>query len=57
MEGSDIEAYTARFSDMAILCPGMITSDGKKIERLIWGLSPLIQGILIAANPTKFDNA
>lgn len=57
MEGSDIEEYIARFRYMAILCPKMITLEGKKIERLIWGLSPLIQGSVIAADPTTFDSA
>lgn len=36
MNGSNIEAYTSRFSDLEILCPGMITPESKKIERFIW---------------------
>ena len=35
----------------------MITSEGKKIERFIWGLTPPIQGNVIAANPETFDSA
>ncbi|CAH1428386.1 unnamed protein product [Lactuca virosa] len=35
----------------------MITSEGKKIERFIWGLTPPIQGNMIAANPETFDSA
>ena len=56
MSDSNIEAYIARFSDLAILCPGMITSKSKKVECFIWGLTPPIQGNVIAANPTTFDS-
>lgn len=57
MNCSDIEAYTARFSDLAILCPRMITSERKKVERFIWGLSTQIQGNVTDANLTTFDSA
>lgn len=40
MIGSDIAAYTSRFNDLAILCPGMITLESKKVERFISRLSP-----------------
>ncbi|XP_023748177.1 uncharacterized protein LOC111896416 [Lactuca sativa] len=32
MKDSDITAYTARFSDLALLCPGMVTPESKKVE-------------------------
>ena len=51
IKDSDISAYTAIFSDLAILCPGMVTPESKKVERYIWGPSPQIQGNVIAANP------
>ncbi|KAL7606903.1 hypothetical protein Lser_V15G19246 [Lactuca serriola] len=35
MKGNDIAAYTARFSDLALLCPGMVTPEIKKVERYI----------------------
>ena len=35
----------------------MITSEGKKIERFIWGLTSPIQGNVIAADPETFDSA
>ena len=57
MKDSDIEAYTAIFSDLAILCLGMITPESKKVERYIWGLSPQIQLNVLASNPTTFDSA
>ena len=30
MKGSDIAAYTSRFDDLALLCPGMVTPETKK---------------------------
>ena len=49
MVGSDITTYTNRFSDLAILCLGMVALERKKIERYIWGLSPQIQGSVLAS--------
>ena len=54
--GSNIVAYTNRFSDIATLCPKMCTLESKKIERYIWGLSSLIQGNVITAKPLTFDS-
>lgn len=33
MKGADVKAYTAKFSDLVILCIGMITPESKKVER------------------------
>ena len=44
MKGSDIVTYTARFNDLVALCPGMVPTEGKKIEWYIWGLVPPFQG-------------
>ncbi|KAL7616236.1 hypothetical protein Lser_V15G04375 [Lactuca serriola] len=32
VRNSDIDAYISRFSELTLLCPDMITSEGKKIE-------------------------
>lgn len=57
LQNSDVDAYIARPGELALLCPRMITSEGKKIEQIIWGLTPPIQGNMIVANPETFDNA
>lgn len=57
MKDSDIAAYTVRFSDLAILCPGMVPTESKKVERYIWGISPQIQGNVIVTNSLTFDSA
>ena len=36
--------------------PGMVTPENKKVERYIRGLSPQIQGHVLASNPTTLDS-
>ena len=57
MVGPDIVAYTDRFSDLAALCPGMVTPKSKKLERYIWDLADPIQGDVLSFNPATFDSA
>ncbi|KAI3494636.1 hypothetical protein L1887_40553 [Cichorium endivia] len=57
MKGSDVTAYTNRFNDLAVLCPGMVTPEYVKIERYIWGLAPQIQGMVTSSRPTTYDSA
>ncbi|XP_023735891.2 uncharacterized protein LOC111883799 [Lactuca sativa] len=57
MTGSDILSYTSRLNDLAILCPGMVPSESKKVERYIWGLSSQLQGSVLASRTTTFDSA
>jgi hypothetical protein len=57
MEGSEIHAYTTRFTELAVLCPGMVSPEFKKVERYIWGLAPHIQSHVTTANPATFESA
>ena len=57
MKGTDIMADTARFCDLVSLCPNMVPTESKKIERYIWGLVPPYRGNVLASHPTTFDNA
>nr|KAJ0212037.1 hypothetical protein LSAT_V11C400208970 [Lactuca sativa] len=56
MEDSAINAYTARFNDLAVMCLALETLEYKKIERYIWGLVPQVKGMVIASNPTTIDS-
>ena len=56
MKGSEIKAYTARFNDLAVMCPALVTPEYKKIERYIWGLASQIKGMVIASKPTTYDS-
>nr|KAJ0217914.1 hypothetical protein LSAT_V11C300142370 [Lactuca sativa] len=57
MKGSEINAFTARFNDLAVMCPALVTPEYKKIERYIWGLASQIKGMVIASKPTTYDSA
>nr|KAJ0219182.1 hypothetical protein LSAT_V11C300142380 [Lactuca sativa] len=47
MKGSEINAYTTRFNDLAVMCPTPVTPEYKKIERYIRGLASQIKGMAI----------
>ncbi|KAI3762319.1 hypothetical protein L1987_52744 [Smallanthus sonchifolius] len=57
MEGSEIEAYTTRSHELANLCPQMVTSPYKRIEKFIDGLVPQIQSMVTSSNPTTIQQA
>lgn len=57
MTGSDLVTYTVRFNDLSALSPGMVNPESKKVERYIWGLSPQIQGHVLASKVVTFDSA
>ena len=57
MTGFDLVTYTARFNDLAALCPTMVNPESKKVERYIWGLSPQMQGHVLASNPITYNSA
>ena len=50
MTGSEIEAYTKRSNDLAILCPTMVDPPIKRIELYLKGLVPEIQSHVTSAN-------
>nr|GFD42138.1 hypothetical protein [Tanacetum cinerariifolium] len=39
----DISSYTTHFNELAILCPGMVPTERKKVEAYIRGLSENIK--------------
>ena len=57
MKSSDVTAYTTRFNDLAVLWPGKVTLEAKKVKHYIWELSLQIHGMVISANPTTYDSA
>ncbi|XP_071695082.1 uncharacterized protein [Rutidosis leptorrhynchoides] len=52
---TDIEAYTNRFIELVTLCPDMVPTEHKKIERYIICLPEEIKGNIIAANKVTLD--
>ncbi|KAM0036960.1 putative retrotransposon gag domain-containing protein [Helianthus debilis subsp. tardiflorus] len=50
MTGSEIEAYTKRSNELAVLCPTMVDPPYKRIELYLKGLVPEIQSHVTSAN-------
>ncbi|MFS8034238.1 putative transcription factor interactor and regulator CCHC(Zn) family [Helianthus anomalus] len=50
MVGSEIEAYTKRSNELAVLCPTMVDPPYKRIEMYLKGLAPEIQSHVTSAN-------
>ncbi|GKD12446.1 reverse transcriptase domain-containing protein [Tanacetum coccineum] len=44
-------AYTDRFHELAMLVPYLVTPEGKRIERYVYGLVPQIRGMVAATKP------
>ncbi|GKB82353.1 putative reverse transcriptase domain-containing protein [Tanacetum coccineum] len=45
------DAYTDRFHELARLVPHLVTLENKRIERYVYGLASLIQGMVVAMEP------
>ncbi|GJU31847.1 putative reverse transcriptase domain-containing protein [Tanacetum coccineum] len=57
VKGNDLTAYTRRFQELVLLCTRMVKNEEDKVERFVGGLPDNIQGNVIAAEPTKFQDA
>ncbi|GJR25561.1 putative reverse transcriptase domain-containing protein [Tanacetum coccineum] len=57
VKGNDLTAYIRRFQELVMLCTRMMPNEEDKVERFIGGLPDNIQGNVIAAEPTKLQDA
>ncbi|XP_071740461.1 uncharacterized protein [Rutidosis leptorrhynchoides] len=57
IQGNDITGYTKRFLELSLLCPELVTTEAKKIERYVWGLSKEIQGNVMSSKPETLQSA
>ncbi|GJY24722.1 putative reverse transcriptase domain-containing protein [Tanacetum coccineum] len=57
VKDTDISSYTTRFNELALLCPGMVPTEQKKIEAYIRGLSENIKGEVTSSEPTTLNKA
>ncbi|XP_071741336.1 uncharacterized protein [Rutidosis leptorrhynchoides] len=49
--GTDLATYTNRYLELILLCPGMVPTERKKIDRYVKGLSENIQANVHASRP------
>ncbi|GKB08472.1 putative reverse transcriptase domain-containing protein [Tanacetum coccineum] len=55
LKGTDIDRYTNRFLELALLCPRMVEPKQVKVEQYIRGLSKNIRGDVTSSRPTGID--
>ncbi|GKC40085.1 hypothetical protein Tco_1052469 [Tanacetum coccineum] len=55
--GVDITTYNRRFQELAILCPAMVSTTEKLLERYVWGHPQSIKGNVTSFDPATIDKA
>nr|GEW25724.1 putative reverse transcriptase domain-containing protein [Tanacetum cinerariifolium] len=56
-KNNDLVAYTKRFQELTMMCTKMVPEEEDWVEKFIGGLPDNIQGNVIAAEPTRLQNA
>ncbi|GJX45278.1 putative reverse transcriptase domain-containing protein [Tanacetum coccineum] len=57
LKGTDIDGYTNRFHELALLCPRMVEPEQVKVEQYIRGLSKNIRGDVTSSRPASINEA
>nr|GFA88235.1 hypothetical protein [Tanacetum cinerariifolium] len=57
VKNNDLTAYTQRFQELTMMCTKMVLEEEDQIEKFIGGLLDNIQGNVIAAEPTRLQDA
>ncbi|GJU95776.1 putative reverse transcriptase domain-containing protein [Tanacetum coccineum] len=57
VKNNDIANYTQRFQEITMMCTKMVPEEEDRVEKFIRGLPDNIQGNVIAAEPTRLQDA
>ncbi|GKA81423.1 putative reverse transcriptase domain-containing protein [Tanacetum coccineum] len=57
IKNNDLTAYTQRFQELTMMCTKMAPEEEDRVEKFIGGLPDNIQGNVIAAEPTRLQDA
>nr|GEY94657.1 hypothetical protein [Tanacetum cinerariifolium] len=57
MKGMDIDGYTNRFHELALLCPRMVEPEAVKVEQYLRGLTKSIRGDVTSSQPASINDA
>ncbi|GKE28695.1 putative reverse transcriptase domain-containing protein [Tanacetum coccineum] len=57
LKGDDIEAYINRFHELVLMCPELVSSENKKIEKYIRGFPERIKGNITSSKPATLHEA
>ncbi|GKF26426.1 hypothetical protein Tco_0082320, partial [Tanacetum coccineum] len=57
LKGDDIEAYSNRFHELVLMCPELVSTESKKIEKYIGGFPERIKGNITSSKPATLHEA
>ncbi|GJZ57783.1 putative reverse transcriptase domain-containing protein [Tanacetum coccineum] len=57
LKGDDIEAYSNRFHKLVRMCPELVPTENKKIQKCICGFPERIKGNITSSNPVTLHEA
>ncbi|GJS89639.1 putative reverse transcriptase domain-containing protein [Tanacetum coccineum] len=57
LKGDDIEAYSNRFHELVLMCPELVSTESKKIEKYIRGFPERIKGNITSSKPANLHEA
>ncbi|GKB70600.1 hypothetical protein Tco_0932012 [Tanacetum coccineum] len=57
LKGEDIEAYKKRFHELVLMCPKLVSTKKKKIEKYIRGFPEGIKGNVTSSKPATLHDA
>ncbi|GKD48319.1 putative reverse transcriptase domain-containing protein, partial [Tanacetum coccineum] len=57
LKGDDIEAYTNCFHELVLMCPELMSTENKKIEKYICGFPERIKGNITSSKPATLHDA
>ncbi|GKB07559.1 putative reverse transcriptase domain-containing protein [Tanacetum coccineum] len=57
LKGDDIEAYNNRFHELALMCPELVPTEKKKIERYVRRFPERIKGNITSSKPATLHDA
>nr|GFC04256.1 hypothetical protein [Tanacetum cinerariifolium] len=57
VKGTDLESYTQRYQELALLCGRMFSEESDKIEKYVGGLPDMIHGSVVASKPKTMQEA
>ncbi|GKF06433.1 putative reverse transcriptase domain-containing protein [Tanacetum coccineum] len=57
LKGDDIEAYNNHFHELALMCPELVPTEKKKIEKYVRGFPERIKGNITSSKPATLHDA
>ncbi|GJV24033.1 hypothetical protein Tco_1376728 [Tanacetum coccineum] len=57
VKGTDVESYSQRFQELALMCSRMFPEESDEVEKYVGGLPNMIQGSVMVSKPKKIQDA